>query len=144
MIPELRQRWPNLTAIELSDRSTPAELDLVRASALRYDAIVAGVFVRAASASGRMDLPAPLAKLLDDLAHATAQSPKPFVTVFFGNPYAVLSTPDLPAMLVTYDLYDLTETSAARALVGDAPITGRLPITLPGMFDLGWGMVRGQ
>jgi hypothetical protein len=41
-------------------------------------------------------------------------------------------------------LYDLTETSAARALAGDAPITGRLPITLPGMFELGWGMVRGQ
>ena len=51
MIPELRQRWPNLTAIELSDRSTAAEIELVRASAPRYDAIVAGVFVRAASAA---------------------------------------------------------------------------------------------
>lgn len=144
MIPELRQRWPNLTAIEVSDRSTSDELDLVRSSAVRYDAIVAGVFVRAASASGRMDLPAPLAKLLGDLARATARSPKPFVTVFFGNPYAALATPDLPAILVTYDLYDLTESSAARALAGDAPITGRLPIALPGMFDVGWGLIKGQ
>lgn len=142
MIPELKQHWPNLTAIELSDRSTAAEIDLVRSTASRYDAIVAGVFVRAASASGRMDLPAPLARLLSDLGRATAQTPKPFVTVFFGNPYAVLSVPDLPAMLVTYDFYDLAEASAAHALTGDAPITGHLPIALPGMFDTGWGMER--
>jgi beta-N-acetylhexosaminidase len=142
MIPELRQRWPNVTAIELSDRSTTSEIDLVRASATRYDAIVAGVFVRAASGSGRMDLPAPLAKLLGDIGRATARTPKPFVTIFFGNPYAVLSTPDLPAMIVTYDVYDLAEASAARALAGEAPITGHLPIVLPGLFQVGWGIVR--
>ncbi len=142
MIPELRQRWPNVTAIELSDRSTTSEIDLVRASAARYDAIVAGVFVRAASASGRQDLPAPLAKLLGDIGRATARTPKPFVTIFFGNPYAVLSAPDLPAMLVTYDLYDLAEASAARALAGETPITGHLPIVLPGLFQAGWGIVR--
>jgi beta-N-acetylhexosaminidase len=142
-IPELEQRWPNVTAVELSDRSTPAELELVRATAMRYDAIVASVFVRAASGSGRMDLPAPLATLLEDLAKATASTPKPFVTVFFGNPYVPLAVPDVPAMLLTYDFYDLAEASAVRALAGEAPITGRLPITLPGLFQAGWGMVRG-
>ena len=30
-MPELRKRWPNVTAIELSDRSTTEEIDLVRA-----------------------------------------------------------------------------------------------------------------
>ena len=59
-IPELRKRWPNVTSVELSDRTTPSELELVRAMAPRYDAVVASVFVRAASASGRMDLAAPL------------------------------------------------------------------------------------
>jgi beta-glucosidase-like glycosyl hydrolase len=141
-IPELRRRWPTLTAIELSDRSTPAEIDLVRASATRYDAIVAAVFVRAASASGRMDLPAPLARLLGDVARATASTPKPFVTVFFGNPYAAMAAPELPAMLLTYDFYDLAELSAVRALAGEARITGRLPIALPGLFEAGWGIVR--
>ena len=27
MIPELRKRWPNLTAIEVSDRTTPSEYE---------------------------------------------------------------------------------------------------------------------
>jgi beta-N-acetylhexosaminidase len=141
-IPELRQRWPNVTAIELSDRSAPSEIDLVRSTALRYDAIVVGVFVRAASASGRMDLSPPLVKLLADLAQRTAGSPRPLVTVFFGNPYVAAAVPALPAMLLTYDFYDLAEASAARALAGESPIGGRLPIGFPGLFDAGAGISR--
>ena len=69
--PELRQRWPNTTAIELSDRATREEIELVRAMAPRYDAIVAAVYVRASSASGRSNLPDPLADLLTQLAAST-------------------------------------------------------------------------
>jgi beta-N-acetylhexosaminidase len=141
-LPELKRRWPDVTAIELSDRSTASELDLVRATASRYDAIVVSVFVRAASASGRMDLAPALVKLLDDLARATANTPRPLVTVFFGNPYVPMAMPSLPAVLLTYDFYDLAEMAAIRALVGESPISGRLPIALPGMFDTGFGLMR--
>ncbi len=142
VIPELRQRWPSVTAIELSDRSTPSEIDLVRATALRYDAIVVSVFVRASSGSGRMDLAPAVSRLLQDLARSTANTPKPFVTMFFGNPYVPMFIPELPAVLLTYDFYDLAEASAVRALAGEAPIAGRLPITLPGFFEAGFGLVR--
>ncbi len=141
-LPELRKRWPGVTAIELSDRSTPSEVDLVRASAPRYDAIVACVFVRAASASGRMDLSPALIKLLTDLARSTENSPRPFVTVFFGNPYVPMAVPSLPAMMLTYDFYDLTELSALQALVGETGIVGRLPVALPGLFEAGFGLMR--
>jgi len=141
-LPELRRRWPGVTAIELSDRSTTEEVELVRASAPRYDAIVVSVFIRASSASGRMDLAPPLVKLLQDIARSTQSTPKPMVTVFFGNPYVPMGLPTLPAVMLTYDFYDLAEASAVRALAGEAPITGRLPIALPGMFEAGWGMVR--
>ena len=50
--------------------------------------------------------------------------------------------PELPAMLLTYDFYDRAEASAVRAIAGDAPIGGRLPIALPGMFDVGFGLAR--
>lgn len=142
VIPELRQRWPSLTAIELSDRSTPSEIDLVRATAARYDAIVVSVFVRASSGSGRMDLAPPVTRLLQDLARTTAGTTRPFVTMFFGNPYVPMFMPELPAVLLTYDFYDLAEASAVRALAGEIPIAGRLPITLPGFFDAGFGLVR--
>ena len=69
-IPELRKRWGNVTSIELSDRTTASEIELVKATAPRYDAIVASVFVRAASASGRMDLAAPLQRLMQEIGRA--------------------------------------------------------------------------
>jgi beta-N-acetylhexosaminidase len=141
-IPELKRHWPGVTAVELSDRSTPSEIDLVRSTALRYDAIIISVFVRAASGSNRMDLSPALVKLLTDLAHATANTPKPIITTLFGNPYVAMSLPDLPSMLLTYDFYDLAETAAVRALTGDAPIEGKLPIALPGLFEAGHGIVR--
>ena len=137
-IPELKQRWPNVTAVELSDRTTPGELELVRAMAPRYDAVIASVFVRASSGSGRMDLAPGLQRLVQDLT----RSRKPFVTVFFGNPYVATFMPDVPAMLLTYDFYDRAEASAVRAIAGEAPIGGRLPIALPGLAPVGAGLDR--
>ncbi len=37
------------------------------------------------------------------------------------------------------DFYDIAEGSAVRALAGEAPITGCLPIGLPGLFEAGTG-----
>ena len=137
-IPELRKRWRNVTAIELSDRTTPSELELVRAMAPRFDVVVASVFVRASSASGRMDLAEPLTRLLNGFARGN----RPFVTIFFGNPYVPMFMPDLPAVMLTYDFYDLAEASAVRALAGEIPIGGRLPIELPGYAKVGAGLDR--
>ena len=137
-IPELRQRWPNVTAIEVSDRTTASELELVRAMAPRFDAVIASVFVRSSSGSGRMDLAPGPTRLLQEIVRTR----KPFVTVFFGNPYVATFLPELPAVMLTYDFYDRAEASAVRALAGETAIGGRLPIALPGMADLGFGLVR--
>jgi beta-N-acetylhexosaminidase len=141
-IPELQKRWPDVTAIELSDRTTTSEMELVRAMVSRFDAIVVSTFVRTASASGRMDLSPSIVRLLQAIARQTAESKKPFVTVMFGNPYTALFLRDLPAIMLTYDFYDLPEASAVRALAGEAPITGKLPIGLPELFPVGHGLSR--
>jgi beta-glucosidase-like glycosyl hydrolase len=142
LIPALKKRWSATTSVEISDRSTPNEIELVRTMASRYDALVAGVFVRTASASGRMDLAAPVVKLLQDLARGSARRSQPMVTMFFGNPYAAMFVPDLPAALLTYDFSDLAEESAVRALAGEMAIGGRLPIALPGLHPIGHGLSR--
>jgi beta-N-acetylhexosaminidase len=141
-LPALKQHWPQVTAIELSDHTPLSELDLVRAMAPRYGAIVASVFVRANSGSGRLDLPAELVRLLQDLARTTARTSTPLVTTFFGNPYTAAFVPELPAILLTYDLYDVPELAAVHAIAGEAPIGGRLPISLSGMFPVGAGLDR--
>jgi hypothetical protein len=141
-IPELKRRWPSVTSVELSERSTANELELVRAMAPRYDAVVASVFVRASSGSGRMDLPANMQAVLRAIARQTEHSGKPFVAVLFGNPYTATFLQDVPAILLTYDFYDRAERSAVKALAGEAPITGKLPIGLPDLAARGSGLTR--
>ncbi|MCY4635242.1 MAG: glycoside hydrolase family 3 protein [Acidobacteria bacterium] len=141
-IPELRDRWSDATAIELSDRTPPTDLELVRETAGRYDAVVAGVFVRAASFSGRMDLDEDLVAFLQDLAEDTAERGQPFVSVIFGNPYVAPSLPELPSVLLTYDYRGVSELTAVKAIAGEIPITGRLPVTLGDGLPAGHGLTR--
>jgi beta-N-acetylhexosaminidase len=138
IIPELKKRWANLTSIEVTDRTTASEYELIRALTRRADVVIAGVFVRIASFSGRMDLSQPQIALLDSIA---AQD-KPFATVCFGNPYTATFLPKLPAVLLGYEFSDFTERAAARGLIGEVPIGGKLPISLPGMFPIGHGLTR--
>jgi beta-N-acetylhexosaminidase len=141
-IPELKKRWPNVTSIEVSDRTPMSELDLVRAIAPRYGAVVASVFVRSTSGSGRLDLGPELVRLLKDLARIAERTNLPIVTTFFGNPYTASFLPELPATLLIYDFYDAAERAAVRAIAGEAPIGGKLPITLSPQFAAGHGIDR--
>lgn len=141
-IPELKKRWPQVTSIEVSDHTPMSELDLVRAVAPRYAAVIASVFVRSTSGSGRLDLAAELVRLLKDLSRITERADVPLVTVFFGNPYTASFVPELPAMLLTYDFYDQAERAAVRAIAGEAWLSGRLPVTLSPQLRAGFGLDR--
>ena len=139
LVPELRKRFPDLTAVELTDRATAGEIDLVKALARRFDVIVAATFVRVASSSGRMDLSPAQQDLLETLA---ADASKPLVTIAFGNPYVASLAAKLPAVMLTYEIGDAPEAAAVRALCGEAPIGGRLPVSIPDLYPAGHGLVR--
>ena len=141
-VAELKARWANVTAIELSNQTLPATLDLVRSTAGRYDAIIASIFVRTTPRPGGMMLAPPLVSLLQDLVTTSARYDQPYAVTLFGSPYTAMALPDLPAVLLTYDFYDRAERTAVRALAGDVPITGRLPIELPGLLPVGHGLMR--
>jgi beta-N-acetylhexosaminidase len=131
-LPALKAHWPNVTALELSDRSTAAERELVTAMAPRFDAVVLGIYVRAASGSGRIDLAPELVRLVNALGRQATPS-RAVVACFFGNPYVAASVNDVPAMVLTYDFGDLAESTAVRVLTGEIRATGRLPVTIPGL-----------
>jgi beta-N-acetylhexosaminidase len=139
LIPELKKRFADVAAVEVSDRTTAAEMDLLKAIARRSDAVVAATYVRIAGSSGRMGLSTAQVTLLEQLA---ADPAKTFVVVAFGSPYVSDIAPKLPAVLLTYELGDAPEAAAARALCGEAAIGGKLPVTLPGLFSAGHGLER--
>jgi beta-N-acetylhexosaminidase len=139
LVAELKKRFPRATAVEVSDRTSAAELDLVRALGRDAELVVAATFVRIAAYSGRIDLLPAQTALLEDLA---ASPSRPTVAVVFGNPYLGLLAPKLPTVLLTYEFGDASEEAAVKAVFGEAPIGGRLPITLPDLYPLGHGLTR--
>ncbi|HXK09804.1 MAG TPA: glycoside hydrolase family 3 N-terminal domain-containing protein [Vicinamibacteria bacterium] len=138
-VPELRKRWADVTAAEVSDRTPAAEIDLLEAIARRSDAVVAATYVRIGGGKGRLGLAPAQQELLE---HLGADPARPLVVVAFGSPYVGDVAPRVPAVLVTYELGDAPEAAAARALCGEAPIGGKLPVTIPGLFPLGHGLER--
>jgi beta-N-acetylhexosaminidase len=138
-VPELRKRLGAVTAVEVSDRTTASEMDLLRALARSHDAVVAGTYVRIASYSGRMGLAPAQVSLLAQLA---SDAGRPFAVAHFGSPYVGELAPKVPALLVAFDWGDAAEAAAARALLGASPIGGKLPVSVPGLFPAGHGLER--
>jgi beta-N-acetylhexosaminidase len=67
---------------------------------------------------------------------------KPIV-VAFGNPYLLQQIPWVPAYVIAWGGFPVSQQAAARALVGMAPISGKLPITIPPFVNRGVGEERG-
>jgi beta-N-acetylhexosaminidase len=140
LIPELKKRLSGLVAVEVTDRTTASELDLLRAMARGMDAVVAATFTRGADPSGRLGLSPAQQALLEGLARDDAR--RPFVTVAFGSPYVGELGTKLPTLLLTYEIGDAPEAAAAQAILGAAAIGGRLPVSLPGLYPAGHGLDR--
>ena len=61
-------------------------------------------------------------------------------TIAFGNPYLLSSFPKVAAYVALFSPTVPSEVSAVRALFGEIPISGRLPVTIPGFAVYGEGI----
>lgn len=77
-----------------------------------------------------------------DFGNRVTATGKPVVLVSFGNPYLLNGLPDVGAYLMAWGGREVSQRAAARALLGEAPITGRLPISLPPFHRAGEGLQR--
>ena len=128
--------------VKISPSVDRERLDSLTALARSCDQVVVAAYVRRIEGEGRFAMPQQIATWIDSLAR---QSGGPKVTVVaFGNPYLLRQFPDVGTYAVTYGVSDDLERAAARALLGQAPITGRAPISLPGFFQRGDGLIRSK
>jgi beta-N-acetylhexosaminidase len=64
----------------------------------------------------------------------------PLVAINFGNPYLLRDFPGLKTYVVAYGDMQSLQTAAARAILGEIDITGRLPMTLTLQLPRGSGI----
>jgi beta-N-acetylhexosaminidase len=73
--------------------------------------------------------------ILDHAAQRTA-------VLAMGNPYLAQDFPAIQNYLCTFSNASVSETAAVKALFGEIPIHGRLPVTIPGVANRGFGLDR--
>jgi beta-N-acetylhexosaminidase len=64
------------------------------------------------------------------------------IVVAFGNPYTGGSVPGIQTYVCTYSNTVVSASSLARALFGEIPIHGRLPVSIPNLAPRGTGLDR--
>ena len=126
-----------LETIVLDERSSDADVNKAIEKARGADVVIASLYGRVRSGQARsVGLPDPGARALSALIGSNA----PLVGISFGNPYLLQSFPELRTYMVAYGDMPSLQQAAARALLGEIDITGKLPISLPGLYPRGTGI----
>jgi len=133
---EVHRRSPNALVLTLDPSLPDAALDDAALRAGFCDATVVGAFVSVAAFRGDVALSGSFPKLVD----AVIAGGKPVTLVSLGNPYLLRNFPKVAAYLTTYSTVPPSEAAAVKALYGEMPIRGRLPITIPDIAKYGDGI----
>lgn len=134
---ELRRRLTVPAKVLLIDaRTTEAEGAAAVAAARDADLVLVGLAVRARSGAGHIAVPQVAQQVVSELT----KGPVPVIGVAFGTPYLLREVPSLETYLCTYGGQGVLQIATARALFGEAPITGKLPVTIPGLHARGEGI----
>jgi beta-N-acetylhexosaminidase len=136
MAAELRKRVPGAKTIMLDTTTSEDDIHKAEEANSSCETNVVAAFLAVAAYRGNTALggnfPALVTRLLN--------SKKPMVLMAMGNPYLLRNYPEVPAYLTTYSTVPPSEIAALKALLGEIPIQGKLPVTIPNLAQIGDGI----
>jgi beta-N-acetylhexosaminidase len=143
---EIRSRIPGATVIYADRRSAAVEAEGIAALASKAQHVIAAVYsvsqpgpaeIAATSASGLATQGSAgiLRNILDTAGDRT-------VVLALGSPYSIVNFPSIRSYICAYSWVPTSERSAVKALFGEIPIHGKLPVTLPGIAKRGDGIEK--
>lgn len=121
----------------LQENSISQQIEIARKAINEADVVIVGLYGRVRSgAKNSVGIPENGALLLRE----ALASNKKVIGISFGNPYILGSFPELKTYFVAYGDMPSLQRAAARAILGTQDVTGKLPITLPGLHPRGTGI----
>jgi beta-N-acetylhexosaminidase len=135
-IPQVQRRAKGARVLRIGPRAAASEHEAALAEAQKAERVVVAAFVKRAASKGTVALPETQAELVRKLV----STKRPLAVVAFAGPYLIRQFEDAPAYMVAYAIEEVAQAAAARAIFGETDITGRLPVTVPGLFELGFGL----
>jgi beta-N-acetylhexosaminidase len=146
---QILERVPDARVIYVDPRSAPGMKTSVAEAVEAAEHVIAAVYVvptagKAMRAAGgglkntvAMDdaTGSLLTAILDRAADRT-------VVLAMGNPYVVQDFPAIENYVCAFSNVTVSETAAVKAIFGEIPISGHLPVTIPGVASRGDGLQR--
>jgi beta-N-acetylhexosaminidase len=135
---ELRTGLPNLRTEFMSTEDAALNFPRLIAAADSADVTIVGSYVGQNWDAVSASAPQAFANFVQTLM----QRGKNPLVVAFGNPYLLQQLPWVGTYLVAWGGSPVSQTAAARALLGTTAISGHLPITIPPYSSRGTGIER--
>jgi beta-N-acetylhexosaminidase len=137
-MPEIQRRAANARIVRLDPRSVQADYERVAADAKNFERVVLAVFVKRAANKGTVALP----EMQTAFVRQMISGEKPAAVFAFGSPYLIRQFPEAKVYAVTYAIEEVAQYAAAKTLFGEVRFQGKLPVSIPGLFEIGAGIVR--
>jgi beta-N-acetylhexosaminidase len=138
---ELLSRVPDAHIIYVDPRIAAGMSDEVLKAVNEAKTVLAAIYVvpTAGKVGNTVAMPdttsALLQQVLDRAADRTA-------VIALGNPYLAASFPKIENYMCTFSNASVSEIAAVKALFGEIPIRGRLPVSIPSVAQRGTGIER--
>jgi beta-N-acetylhexosaminidase len=134
---EILARVPAARVFYADGDTGKEKLEEARAEASSAEVVVVALFSSLRADKGSVDLEPAQVELIKKIKAAG----RPLVVLSFGSPYFLRHFPEVDAYLCLYRNTPETQELGARALFGEVRIAGRLPVSLPGLFPRGHGLI---
>ncbi|MGZ7075366.1 MAG: glycoside hydrolase family 3 protein [Candidatus Angelobacter sp.] len=144
---ELRARVPDARIIFVDPRIAAGSAPEIQNALNSAENVLAAIYlipvpgraVRTEGAAGvnTISVPDATAALLQSILQAKREKT---VVVSFGSPYFLSDFPQIDNYVCTYSNATTSEVGAVKALFGEIPFRGRLPVTIPGVAQRGAGL----
>jgi beta-N-acetylhexosaminidase len=138
---EIRSRIPDARVIYVDPRVAEGMSAEVLKAVDEAEKVVAAVYVIPTAGKGdnSMTMADATGTLLQQLLdHAAAKTE----IVAMGNPYLASDFPKIENYMCTFSNATVSEIAAVKALFGEIPIRGHLPVTIPNVAQRGAGLER--
>lgn len=134
---QLRAAGHTVNAFRLWPASGEAAFDSAEALIRKNPYTIFAVSVRVTTAKGTIGLPEPVAELIDKVSRR-----RRVLVTSLGSPYIGLGLKHLKSYLIGWGSSSVAEYAVGQAIAGRAPITGKLPVSLPPSYPVGHGLER--
>ena len=135
-VPHVRRKAPEARIVRSDPRTSAAEHEALLAECSKAESVVVAAFVKRAAGKGTVALPDGQA----DFVRRVIAANKRVAVIAFSGPYLIRQFPDVTVYATAYAIEDVAQAAAVRALFGEVPFRGRLPVSVPGLFEIGSGI----